>query len=144
MRNNSYFLHHQKNCLNLQKDRTYKKFCIIKKNLNLQKWQKIEDTLSLRYLLIMISWLNKYFINWLWFVSIFLLTMLSFAKNLVCQLKTVGLLKGSLNTLCTLVLIIVALKETGWYIHWLRLLKISGYIYSSNIDLHYDNYSENI
>ena len=142
MRNNSYFLHHQKNCLNLQKDRTYKKFCIIKKNLNLQKWQKIEDTLSLRYLLIMISWLNKYFINWLWFVSIFLLTMLSFAKNLVCQLKTVGLLKGSLNTLCTLVLIIVALKETG--LVYTLIKTFENNIYSSNIDLHYDNYSENI
>ena len=134
-------MHHQKMTWIFKRTEITRNFAS-SKNLNLQKWQIIEDTLSLRYLLTMISWLNKYFINWLWFVSIFLLTMLSFAKNLVCQLKTVGLLKGSLNTLCTLVLIIVALKETG--LVYTLIKTFENNIYSSNINLHYDNSSENI
>ena len=70
--------------------------------------------------------------------------MFCFMKKFVSQLKTAGLLKGSLNTLCILALVIIALKETGSYIH-LRLLKVSRLVlYSSKDDLYYDNRSKNI
>lgn len=50
--------------------------------------------------------------------------MFRFIKKFVSQLKKAGFPKGSLNTLFILALIILALKETGSYIHWLRLLKV--------------------
>ena len=72
----------------------------------------------------MIFWLNKYLIIGLWVIQILVISMFCFMKKFVSPLKTAGLLKGSLNTQCILALIIIALKETGSYIHRLRLLKV--------------------